>query len=127
MKIYRIIPAALLLLVLAGCGKQHKAKALVSEFLEMYAVNASTSIEKITNLDSTAYINDEVIKLMRTNAKKSGLLKPEVRYGNRPVHSKTLLFTTVTYSITGNNNERKEYRQTFYLNPELTEVVAVKE
>ena len=120
MKIYRIIPAVLLLLVLAAFGKQQKAKAIES-------VNASTSIEKITNLDSTAYINDEVIKLMRTNAKKSGLLKPEVRYGNRPVHSKTLLFTTVTYSITGNNNERKEYRQTFYLNPELTEVVAVKE
>lgn len=127
MKIYRIIPAVLLLLVLAGCSKQHKAKALVSEFLEMYAVNASTSVEKITNLDSTAYINDEVIEQMRTNAKKSGLLKPEVRYGNRPVRSKTLLFTTVTYSIIGNNNERKEYRQTFYLNPELTEVVAVKE
>ena len=127
MKIYRIIPAALLLLVLAGCGKQYKAKALVSEFLEMYAVNASTSVEKITNLDSTAYINDEVIEQMRTNAKKSGLLKPEVRYDNRPVRSKTLLFTTVTYSIIGNNDERKEYRQTFYLNPELTEVVAVKE
>ena len=123
MKIYRIIPAVLLLLVLAGCGKQYKAKALVSEFLEMYAVNASTSVEKITSLDSTAYINDEVIEQMRTNAKKSGLLKPEVRYGNRPV----LLFTTVTYSIIGNNDERKEYRQTFYLNPELTEVVAVKE
>ena len=127
MKIYRIIPAVLLLLVLAGCGKQYKAKALVSEFLEMYAVNASTSVEKITSLDSTAYINDEVIEQMRTNAKKSGLLKPEVRYGNRPVRNKTLLFTTVTYSIIGNNDERKEYRQTFYLNPELTEVVAVKE
>ena len=39
MKIYRIIPAVLLLIVLAGCCKQHKAIALVSEFLEMYAVN----------------------------------------------------------------------------------------
>lgn len=34
MKIYRIIPAALLLLVLAGCGKQYKAKALYLNFLK---------------------------------------------------------------------------------------------
>lgn len=117
--------ACLSALLILGCGKQHTAKQLVSDFIEQNTT-VVPSISEVGPLDSALYVTDEAIVRMRQSARKNGIFKPGIRYGERPQNTSTLMMLSVTYTLEGSQHAPKEYRQTFYLDPNLTRVVAVK-
>jgi hypothetical protein len=117
--------ACLSALLILGCGKQHTAKQLVSDFIEQNTT-VVPSISEVGSLDSALYVTDEAIVRMRQSAGKNGIFKSGIRYGERPQNTSTLMMLSVTYTLEGSQHAPKEYRQTFYLDPNLTRVVAVK-
>ena len=117
--------ACLSALLILGCGKQHTAKQLVSDFIEQNTT-VVPSISEVGPLDSALYVTNEAIVRMRQSAGKNGIFKSGIRYGERPQNTSTLMMLSVTYTLEGSQHAPKEYRQTFYLDPNLTRVVAVK-
>ena len=117
--------ACLSALLILGCGKQHTAKQLVSDFIEQNTT-VVPSISEVGPLDSALYVTNEAIVRMRQSAGKNGIFKPGIHYGERPQNTSTLMMLSVTYTLEGSQRAPKEYRQTFYLDPNLTRVVAVK-
>lgn len=117
--------ACLSALLILGCGKQHTAKQLVSDFIEQNTT-VVPSISEVGPLDSALYVTNEAIVRMRQSARKNGIFKSGIRYGERPQNTSTLMMLSVTYTLEGSQRAPKEYRQTFYLDPNLTRVVAVK-
>lgn len=117
--------ACLSALLILGCGKQHTAKQLVSDFIEQNTT-VVPSISEVGPLDSALYVTNEAIVRMRQSAGKNGIFKSGIRYGERPQNTSTLMMLSVTYTLEGSQRAPKEYRQTFYLDPNLTRVVAVK-
>ena len=117
--------ACLSALLILGCGKQHTAKQLVSDFIEQNTT-VVPSISEVGPLDSALYVTNEAIVRMRQSARKNGIFTPGIRYGERPPNTSTLMMLSVTYTLEGSQHAPKEYRQTFYLDPNLTRVVAVK-
>jgi len=118
--IYMMIGSAALLF--ASCGQQHKAESLVKDFMEQNLKDASalTKVE-FNDIDSTRYINDSIVTVIRQNTKKSALqYKTDISYGKVPM-DRMLIMARVNYCI---NN--KEYSDTYYMDMELTNIVAFK-
>ena len=84
------------------------------------------SITDVGKLDSTDRVDNSTINALQADVKNGGLYKPDTKFGQRPTNTKTLLMIRVTLETKDEKGEKKPYKQTFYLDPELTSVVAVK-
>lgn len=120
MKKAHIIIMSFVIAMLMGCGQDYKAKGVVEKFLDNNLANKDYSIGYVSKLDSTSYINDSTINNMRANASESNVLNP-VKYRTGKIGNEKLFFMRVKYQ---QGNET--ISQTFYLNKELTEVIAFK-
>ena len=114
---YIIIGATLLLF--ASCGRQHSAEQTVKAFVEANMENGGKNISHrdFADLGTTRLIQDSIIQLMRQRGAqlfKSGISYPEVPQGE-------LYYLRMSYVHEGDT-----LQNTFYLNQELTEVVAFK-
>lgn len=109
-----------------GCGKRHSAKKLVENFIDEHAQQSSVSITDVGKLDSTDRVDNSTINALQADVKNGGLYKPDTKFGKRPTNTKILLMIRVTLETKDEKGEKKPYKQTFYLDPELTSVVAVK-
>ena len=105
------------LTMLCGCGKQHKAENTVKDFLENNMRTDDYSVI-FTKLDSTRHVTDSAIHRMRTNAEKNNIFNKGIKYGNT---SKQYQYLKTKICI-----GKDTLNQTFYLQPDLTEVVAFK-
>ena len=114
-----ILALACCALLLASCGKKHEAKSTVKEFISANFTDNDYSIESYTDIDSTNYVTPEAIKLMRQNMAQSNAYKKGIAYADKK--GKQLMYMTVTMA---RGNEEVKY--TFYLTPDLKEVVAFK-
>lgn len=111
-----------LVLLVASCGQQHRAETLVEDFMEKN-MNDHSSLEDVSfnDIDSTRYINDSIMVAMRIMAKTTAKhYKSTIDYGSQSV-GKTLVMARVTYKLKG-----KEYTDTYYMDKEITRVVAFK-
>ena len=113
---YIIIGSVLLLF--ASCGQQYHAEKTVEAFIEANMVQP----EKITGCDyadlgTTRHINDSVINIMRQRGAQG--FKKDITYGQMPKGD--LFYLRMRYICEGDT-----LQNTFYLNQELTEVVAFK-
>ena len=93
-------------LLFASCGQQYKAESTVKDFIEDFA-----------DLGKTRHLNDSLIGIMRQNGAqgfKKGITYPAIPQGD-------LYYLRMRY-ISGKDT----LQNTFYLNEELTEVVAFK-
>ena len=110
-----------IMLLFASCGQQHKAESLVENFLEEHLIEAKylNSIE-FHQLDSTYAINDSIILNMHKRFIMNQKYKKGWVFGKKKKGQK-LMFIRVNYSI---NNHK--YSDTYYINPEMTDVVAIK-
>ena len=118
-RLYIIIGIGLLLF--ASCGQQHQAKEVIKAFIDQHATDPSArSSISIVKFDSTKVLNDSVIQLMRAKADTIRRYQKSIKYAEGAAGQK-LYVARVTYSI-GDT----EYNDTYYLDDQLTRVVAFK-
>ncbi len=122
MKKYLYIIIGMFLLLFASCGPQQDAEELVEQFMEQN-MREGQNISGIhfTDIDSTRFVNDSVVISLRHQAKRASRYQGNIKYApDQPF--KQLITTRVRYYI-----EEKEYSDTYYLDMDLTRVVAFKE
>jgi hypothetical protein len=106
------------LLLLASCGKQYYAEQTVEDFVDANMEQPEkTSMRDFADLGTTRHINDSLIGVMRQRGAdhfKKGISYPDVPQGD-------LYYLRMRYVREGDT-----LQNTFYLNEELTEVVAFK-
>lgn len=105
-------------LLFASCGQQYKAESTVKDFIEKNIETANQiSGRDFADLGKTRHLNDSLIGVMRQNGAqgfKKGITYPAIPQGD-------LYYLRMRY-ISGSDT----LQNTFYLNEELTEVVAFK-
>jgi hypothetical protein len=99
-------------LLFASCGQQYQAKTIVKEFVEESLRHDADYLD-FTSLDSTRAISDSIIDVLHRQASK------DIKYCERK--EQTLMFMRTTYLL-----DRDTMSATFYLDKELTGVVAFK-
>ena len=108
-------------MLLAACGQQHKARSIVDDFMDenMSGQSAIHAVD-YAKLDSTRLIGDSLIQAMRKAAEKNKLFRHPITYaeGNP---TPLLFITRVDYKVGD-----KECQDTYYLDADLTRVVAFK-
>lgn len=124
---HHIFLLLLSVLTMLSCGEQHNAQKTIENFLEEYSNATSVSVQGITQLDSTRHVTDSVVMALQQQAANSPQFKKDVVFGSRAPKTKTLMLTKVTYSTTDEKGNMREHKKTFYLTPDLKEVVALKE
>ena len=115
--IYIIIGVALLLFV--SCGRQQTAKSIVKDFMEAHVEDYSkVSYLEFCDIDSTSNISDSLIQVLhgRTPAHFSKNISYQQRAG------KTLWLIRTRYLM-----DEDTCSATFYLDKDMTGVVAFKE
>lgn len=106
------------ILLFVSCGQQYKAESTVKDFIEenMETVN-QISGRDFADLGKTRHLNDSLIGAMRQQGAQG--FKKDITYPTIP-HS-DLYYLRMRY-ISGSDT----LQNTFYLNEELTEVIAFK-
>lgn len=113
---YIIIGVTLLLSV--SCGRQHKAEQTVKTFVDQYAETPEAISDRdFSDIGTTRHISDSLIDVMRHQGAPG--FKKDVSYGQRPADE--LVYLRMKYVL-----DNDTLQNTFYLNQELTEVVAFK-
>ena len=110
--LYNIIIGVALLLF-ASCGQQQKAKSIVKDFMDTYPRGEVNYLE-FSDVDSTKALSDSIIEVMRTRAGKQMIFQKRT--------SETLLLIRAKYLL-----DKDTCSTTFYLDPQLTGVVACKD
>ena len=116
------LSSVFLSLLLISCGHKHDAEKLISNFLDNNLVDNDIREKTFSDIDSTFYINDSIVNAMRANARTNRLVRKEAQYGTEKISGK-LLFMSVKYR----KNDGTIQKFTFYMDPELEEIVAFKQ
>lgn len=118
--IYIIIGIAPLLF--ASCGPQSEAEELVEQFMEQnMREELRPSSLHFTDIDSTHAMTDSIVISLRQQAKRSSRYQGTIKYApDEPF--KKLIVTRVRYEL-----DDQECSDTYYLDMDLTRVVAFKE
>ena len=108
------------MLLLASCGQQHDAEKLVESFMQENLKDAATLSEvRFAPIDSTRYISDSIVNVMRQNARQpESPYKTDAAYTGRGKGS-VLFSARANYKLNG-----KPYVSVFYLDKALSGVVA---
>ena len=108
-----------LVLLFASCGRQHSAEQTVKAFVEANMENSGDEISDrdFADLGTTRLISDSLIQLMRHRG--APLFKQGISYPDTP-HGE------LYYLRMSDVHDGDTLQNTFYLNQELTEVVAFK-
>lgn len=122
MKNYLYIIIGISLLLFASCGPQQEAEELVEQFMKQ---NMKEELDisglHFMDIDSTRLVNDSVVISLRQQAKRARRYQGNIKYApDQPF--KQLITIRVKYYI-----EEKEYSDTYYLDMDLTRIVAFKE
>lgn len=112
-----------LVLLLTSCGQQHEAEALVEDFMDKNMKDeVSINARRFTDIDSTFLLTNDVIQKMRNKAENGGQrYKKGIKYADGNPTRK-LFITRVKYYV-----DTLECSDTYYLNADLTHIVAFKE
>lgn len=115
--IYIIIGVALLLF--ASCGRQQEAKSIVKDFMKANVENYSkVSYLEFYDIDSTRNISDSLIQVL--HGRTPGHFIRNISYQQRS--GKMLWLIRTRYLM-----DKDTCSATFYLDKEMTGVVALKE
>ena len=116
LRAYIIIGVTLLLLV--SCGQQYHAERTVEDFVDANAEAPEAMTRRnFADLGTTRHINDSLISIMRQ--RRAEHYKKDIKYPDVPQGD--LYYLRIRYVHEGDT-----LQNTFYLNQELTEVVAFK-
>jgi hypothetical protein len=122
MKNYLYIIIGISLLLFASCGPQQEAEELVEQFMKQ---NMKEELDisglHFMDIDSTRLVNDSVVISLRQQAKRASRYQGNIKYApDQPF--KQLITIRAKYYI-----EEKEYSDTYYLDMDLTRIIAFKE
>jgi|SRR5574344_544152 hypothetical protein len=116
-----IIMISSALLLFASCGQQHKAESTVEDMLEDNLTNASQmKVIMHEQLDSTRLLTNSNVLLIRKSMADIPYYKKGIKYAPMPKDN-MLMISCVVYQL-GN----KKYRDTYYLDRSLENVIAIK-
>ncbi|MCI6160970.1 MAG: hypothetical protein PUH24_05695 [Prevotellaceae bacterium] len=115
----KLILSAISIILLVSCGKQHKATSTVKDFLDKNLVNTDYSTD-LMKLDSTHLLTELSIKKMRATAQNDKKFKGNIPYGKNT--SDVYIYTRMKLVQDNDTTIR-----TFYLDHNMTQVVAFKE
>ncbi len=106
------------MLLSVSCGRQHDAEQTVKAFVETNMQDGvQISDRDFADLGTTRHISDSLIELMRQRG--ADLFKQGIAYSEAP--DGELYYLRMRYV-----HDKDTLQNTFYLNQELTEVVAFK-
>ena len=110
------------MLLFASCGPKKEAEELVEQFMKQ---NMKEELDisglHFMDIDSTRLVNDSVVISLRQQAKRASRYQGNIKYApDQPF--KQLITIRAKYYI-----EEKEYSDTYYLDMDLTRIVAFKE
>ena len=109
------------MLLSVSCGRQHQAKQVIQDFIDQYAAEPSAcSSISIVKFDSTQTVNDSIIGRMRANADTIQRYQKSIKYADGAI-SKKLFIARITYTVND-----AEYSDTYYLDDQISRVVAFK-
>lgn len=112
----------LLTIGFVACGPKQEAKKTIKEFVEVsIANNVDYSFNDFGKLDSTRYVTDSALLLMRSQAEKDAAFNAKLNYGKRVAATDQLKYMTVKMTINA-----KDTTYTFYLTNDLKQVVSFK-
>ena len=111
-------PLALLFLV--SCGQKQQAKSTDKDFVKTNFATTDYRFKDFGKLDSTRYVTDSIIEVMKIRAASDKTFRKDASYGRR-VAKEQLKYLPVKMKIAD-----KDTVLTFYLTNKLTQVVAVK-
>lgn len=114
-----LFKAMTLALMLTACGNQHKTETVVNDFLAENMKQTDYKIE-FSNIDSTALVSDSAIIRMRKASLVNNIYKQPLKYIDAKSNDK-YIYTQARIYI-GNDT----ISQTFYLDMQMTGVVAFK-
>ena len=110
------------MLLFASCGQQHDAEVLVKDFMKQYMKSdLAITGRHFTHIDSTTLLSDSIINRLRLSAKNALRYQRNIPYQYGKA-TKPLYVVRVKYHI-----DTTAYSDTYYLNHELTDIVAFKE
>lgn len=126
MKKYIVILLMGLVVLATSCGQQHQAQGLVKDFLNENLNGSDCSFERFSRISQTAMIDANKIMQLRKEMANSPNMKRGISYqeGDFP---DTLLYIRATYKLTDINGTKQEFTQTFYMDKELTRIIAFKQ
>lgn len=109
-----------MMLLVVSCGEHHKAKSTVEAFLDEHLVTQEYYVD-LLGVDSTRRVSDSALVDMRRHAAETGRWKEGLSFSDRDASGKLMFIRGKV--IAGKDT----FMQTFYLNPNLKSVVAIKE
>lgn len=107
-------------ILLVSCGKQHKAENVVKEFLDENLVTDDYSVS-FSKIDSTRHVTDSMITVMQSAAARNRIFKKDIKYDTSSKTGKYIFTQTKIYK------GKDTISNTFYLDTDLTHVIAFKE
>lgn len=114
-----VFALAVMSIIISGCSKQYKAESAVKDFLATNLQTSEYHTVSFSDIDSTQYVNDSLVNIMRKQAEKNKMFKKDIKYADKQVK---YIYTRATICI-GNDTTS----HTFYLTPDLNQVVSFKE
>ena len=117
-RVYIIIGMLVTILLFTSCGRQYHAEQKVEEFVEANAEAPGKMVKRdFADMGETRHINDSLVQVMRQRGAEG--FKKGIVYGKVPTGN--LYYLRMRYIV-----DNDTLQNTFYLNEELTEVVAFK-
>lgn len=118
--LYHMFIVVMLLSVLS-CGQQHKAESVVKGFMEKNMLDGKKPSNIVFHdMDSTTYITDSLVHVMRNALKQSDRYSHDITYSSANMDS-YLKVIRVEYKLDG-----QKYSDSYYLDNEITGVVSLK-
>ncbi|MBO5185662.1 MAG: hypothetical protein J6B91_01235 [Prevotella sp.] len=118
--IYHVLMTVVLLSAFS-CGQQHKAESIVKDFMEVNMLNGKKPTDIVFHdIDSTRYITDSLVYVMRDILKQSDRYKKDIAYvpGNIERNLKVI---RVEYKSNGKNCS-----DSYYMDNDITRVISLK-
>lgn len=116
-----IIMTGAVLLLFASCGQQHRAESTVEDMLEENLTDAAQmKVIMHEQLDSTRLMTNTNVQLIRKSMTAIPYYKKGIKYAPMPKDN-VLMIDCVIYQM-----GKKKYRDTYYLDRSLENVVAIK-
>ncbi len=118
--LYHMFIVVMLLSVLS-CGQQHKAESVVKGFMERNMLDGKKPSNIVFHdIDSTTYITDSLVHVMRNALKQSDRYSHDITYSSTKM-DRYLKVIRVEYKLDG-----QKYSDSYYLDNEITGVVSLK-
>lgn len=115
-----------LAVLFVSCGEEHRSRSLVKDFLKENLTIDDYSVDRWEKYDSTYRVSAQAIASLHSNVTHIGPFKSGIRYQPYKAGDK-LYFVRLKYEVDLGGDSLTKMTHTFYIDKDLTGVVAVKE